>query len=1230
MMDVDQPVSSVDDKEKSSLDAETVQEDVAEKSPGMIGRENDDLPALVISDSDEEDQPKAPASGEKSVDKPDSAVGVRPDDISGITPIDDTAMGDIAAATEDCVEKDGNETNNGGETPPAEPKNDTSVSLVDEIAVKSTVLENIDLTGVSSAEESFVSDLGDEPVPGKKEQKKPKVRKSSAEMTAQELLQSLLGAQEEALSAHMESRVDANVEVTEQSDLIKFLDTTVKDHRRECQPKDVTTITLDDTTKIILDEPGPTDVSNVEESVEANKSSTPNSEAKGKTSINADAEAKAHKNAESSTSGGPKETESVDPNALNLPDSKSPNAMDEECLLEEMPDVPERRLDKESVDDAMNTDSPSSCEGSGTENNNIVEDECDTLDVRCSENSDACKNREEPEDEHDSSEPPRKRLRSSDVNDMLATHGSTVHEIATNKHQSYVSNIVTEEPTEQQDAAMSNQGTEKNDNQSEKCVTAAGAKVAMATELSNCTDILVIDDDDEDEVTANAESSIEKTNISAKIDMNGDKLQTNDSKLSKLLEQAGPSVKQPPDAPETRKKVESVKMDFLRSFNKPLSRLTRDDLEQLVLQKISETLMHKSEVAELKKHTHKQHIKLQDYERTIIEMETRYKTLKIITQRAVEDMTKRANCFIAPVKITRAVGLQVTGIGAPLELAAPSNRSKPVDESSTPSKEAATRAEAVYEPLRNPTQQQSAGQRNLSPNVNRPPVPDNTTPMSTARAVAPLTNPNTSTIPNGLMRVHKPPGVKQNNGNVNTATSAASKTATSAVRFATSTNDGASVVVFNSISTAMDNPSGDSSTNTNADSASRKTPMRHKFTPMRPPLSPYQQAQQEKQVRQQQELLVQQIHEQSQQAQRKTQTSSRQDTPIEGNSATPSPTNNSMARQRSVAVPNQNRFVSVTSQLPSASSFQVVPANALRTSSAIVSSTTPVATPNRGNPSASTVSSSTVNDSLIDLTDEDETPRNSLGGNGSSTAPKRPRLPTQPLTAASPATPATPINLNAQLASSHLVRLQQRANNVDVTTTNSTVSLPYQQNGGAVFRASLTKRAAVPPLQLLRQSNQVNVTRLPVSTTDQALVKKRVIIKPSTQGHSALVALPQPGPQPQSPSWKLAPPQPAICVNNVQTGIVISWSMPMLTDLHATIENYQIYAYQEVSSSSAGSEEWRHVGDVRALLLPMAVTLTQFQEGQRYHFAVRAIDVHKRVGYFSEPRTWNDTNATSA
>lgn len=81
------------------------------------------------------------------------------------------------------------------------------------------------------------------------------------------------------------------------------------------------------------------------------------------------------------------------------------------------------------------------------------------------------------------------------------------------------------------------------------------------------------------------------------------------------------------------------------------------------------------------------------------------------------------------------------------------------------------------------------------------------------------------------------------------------------------------------------------------------------------------------------------------------------------------------------------------------------------------------------------------------------------------------------------------------------------------------------------------------------------------------------------------------------PGLKKLPPQPSIKINNVPNGIVVSWNISGLNQEHAEIHSYQIYAY-EVTSAAATSDNWKHVGDVKALLLPMAVTLTQFQEGE--------------------------------
>lgn len=100
---------------------------------------------------------------------------------------------------------------------------------------------------------------------------------------------------------------------------------------------------------------------------------------------------------------------------------------------------------------------------------------------------------------------------------------------------------------------------------------------------------------------------------------------------------------------------------------------------------------------------------------------------------------------------------------------------------------------------------------------------------------------------------------------------------------------------------------------------------------------------------------------------------------------------------------------------------------------------------------------------------------------------------------------------------------------------------------------------------------------------------------------------------PQKPHLKLARVQS-------QNGIVLSWSVLEVDRSCATVDSYHLYAYHEEPSATAPSQ-WKKIGEVKALPLPMACTLTQFVSGSKYYFAVRAKDIYGRFGPFCDPQS---------
>ena len=121
-------------------------------------------------------------------------------------------------------------------------------------------------------------------------------------------------------------------------------------------------------------------------------------------------------------------------------------------------------------------------------------------------------------------------------------------------------------------------------------------------------------------------------------------------------------------------------------------------------------------------------------------------------------------------------------------------------------------------------------------------------------------------------------------------------------------------------------------------------------------------------------------------------------------------------------------------------------------------------------------------------------------------------------------------------------------------------------------------------ITLVKASPNNSLVKTP--TLGISLVRKTV---PSvaTRGiltHPAALPL-MPQRQPSRSDWKLTPAKPSLKIDRNGAGIVLSWNLAF-NQTHATIVDYQLYAYQESGAQVPDTSLWKKVGDVKAL--PMA------------------------------------------
>ncbi|XP_063164655.1 activating transcription factor 7-interacting protein 1 isoform X2 [Candoia aspera] len=173
-----------------------------------------------------------------------------------------------------------------------------------------------------------------------------------------------------------------------------------------------------------------------------------------------------------------------------------------------------------------------------------------------------------------------------------------------------------------------------------------------------------------------------------------------------------------------------------------------------------------------------------------------------------------------------------------------------------------------------------------------------------------------------------------------------------------------------------------------------------------------------------------------------------------------------------------------------------------------------------------------------------------------------------------------------------------------INPQSSGVTVRVPQTTAYVVNSGLALGSGGPQLTVHHRPPQVHSEPLrPVHPAPLPEAQQPSRLPPEAANHSL----------PQKPHLKLARVQS-------QNGIVLSWSVLEVDRSCASVDSYHLYAYHEDPSATVPSQ-WKKIGEVKALPLPMACTLTQFVSGSKYYFAVRAKDIYGRFGPFCDPQS---------
>uniref|UniRef100_A0A8C5JY18 Activating transcription factor 7 interacting protein 2 n=1 Tax=Jaculus jaculus TaxID=51337 RepID=A0A8C5JY18_JACJA len=97
----------------------------------------------------------------------------------------------------------------------------------------------------------------------------------------------------------------------------------------------------------------------------------------------------------------------------------------------------------------------------------------------------------------------------------------------------------------------------------------------------------------------------------------------------------------------------------------------------------------------------------------------------------------------------------------------------------------------------------------------------------------------------------------------------------------------------------------------------------------------------------------------------------------------------------------------------------------------------------------------------------------------------------------------------------------------------------------------------------------------------------------------------------------LPPQKPELRVKQILRpwGIALTWNIPKINPRCAPVESYHLFLCYE---SSKDKLTWKKIGEIKALPLPMACTLSQFLTASKYYFTIQSKDIFGRYGPFCD------------